>query len=93
MVLEGLSAEKDKKMLGPKHFEKVKQMEVKMERLQDLYIDGEMDKKEYEVAKERYKDIYDELKQLEIVAIDEKEILGLYKKAINKLENIEFAAN
>ena len=89
MVLEGLSAEKDKKMLGPKHYEKVKQMEVKMERLQDLYVDGEMDKKEYEDAKERYKDIYNELKQLEIVAIDEKEILELYKKAINKMENIE----
>ncbi len=37
------------------------------------------------VAKERQKDIYDELKQLEIVAIDEKEILELYKKAINKI--------
>ena len=36
-----------------------------------------------------YKDIYDELKQLEIAAIDEKEILQLYKKAINKIENIE----
>ena len=36
-----------------------------------------------------YKDIYDELKQLEIAAIDEKEILQLYKKAINKMENIE----
>ena len=38
---------------------------------------------------ERYQDIYDELKQLEIAAIDEKEILQLYKKAINKMENIE----
>ena len=89
MVLEGLSIEKDKKMLGPKHFEKVKQMKIKMERLQDLYIDGEMGKKEYEVAKERYKNIYDELKELEIEAIDNKEILDLYKKAINKMENIE----
>jgi site-specific DNA recombinase len=35
------------------------------------------------------KDIYNELKQLEIAAIDEKEILQLYKKAINKMENIE----
>jgi hypothetical protein len=45
MVLEGLSAEKDKKMLGPKHYEKVNQIELKMERLQDLYIDGEIEKK------------------------------------------------
>ena len=48
-----------------------------------------MDKSDYEIAKERYKDIYDELKQLEIAAIDEKEILQLYKKAMNKIENIE----
>jgi hypothetical protein len=34
---------------------------------------------------ERYKDIYEELKQLEIAAIDEKEILQLHKKAINKM--------
>jgi len=54
-----------------------------------FYIDGEMDKSDYEIAKERYKDIYDELKQLEIAAIDEKEILQLYKKAMNKIENIE----
>ncbi|MEN9928328.1 MAG: hypothetical protein RLZZ231_249, partial [Bacteroidota bacterium] len=89
MVIDGLSAEKDKKMLGPKHYEKLKQIEVKMERLQDLYVDGEMDKKEYEVAKERYKVIYDELKKLEIAVIDEKEILELYKKAINKMEDID----
>lgn len=38
---------------------------------------------------ERYKDIYEESKQLEIAAIDEKEILQLYKKAINKMKNIE----
>ena len=50
---EAIKIEKDKKMLGPKHYERVAQIEVKMQRLQDLYIDGEMDKKEYEIVHEK----------------------------------------
>jgi site-specific DNA recombinase len=89
MIVEAIKIEKDKKMLGPKHYERVAQIEVKMQRLQDLYIDGEMDKKEYEIVKKRYQNIYDELKELEIEAIDDKEVLELYKKGLNKVENIE----
>ncbi len=89
MIVEAIKIEKDKKMLGPKHYERVNQIEVKMQRLQDLYIDGEMDKKEYEIVKKRYQNIYDELKELEIEAIDDKEVLELYKKGLNKVENIE----
>jgi hypothetical protein len=75
MIVEAINIEKDKKMLGPKHYERVNQIEVKMQRLQDLYIDGEMDKKEYEIVKKRYQNIYDELKELEIEVVDEKEVL------------------
>jgi site-specific DNA recombinase len=89
MIVEAIKIEKDKKMLGPKHYERVAQIEVKMQRLQDLYIDGEMDKKEYEIVKKRYQNIYDELKELEIEAIDDMEVLELYKKGLNKVENIE----
>ncbi len=89
MVIEDLSLEKEKKVLGPKHYEKVNQIEVKMLRLQDLYIDGGIEKNDYELAKKRYQNIYDELKELEIEAVDDKEVLELYKKALNKIENIE----
>ena len=89
MIVEAINIEKDKKMLGPKHYERVNQIEVKMQRLQDLYIDGEMDKKEYEIVKKRYQNIYDELKELEIEVVDEKEVIELYKKGLNKVENIE----
>jgi site-specific DNA recombinase len=60
-----------------------------MLRLQDLYIDGGIEKNDYELAKKRYQNIYDELKELEIEAVDDKEVLELYKKALNKIENIE----
>lgn len=56
-----------------------------MKRLQDLYIDGGMEKNDYELAKERCQNIYEELKELEIEAIDDKEILELYKKVLNKV--------
>jgi hypothetical protein len=89
MVKEALYDEREKKQLGAKHYEKVKNIEAKLERLQDIYIDGDIDKVEYQIAKSRYENIHFELKDKETEAINEKEVLELYKKAINKVENIK----
>jgi site-specific DNA recombinase len=70
------------------NYEKVKNIEDKLERLQDIYIDGDIDKNEYQIAKTRYENIHTELKNKESDAINEKEVLELYKNAINKVENI-----
>ena len=88
MIKEALYNERDKKQLGAKHHEKVKNIETRLERLQDIYIDGDIDKTEYQIAKTRFENIHSELKDKESEVINEKEVLELYKKAINKVENI-----
>jgi site-specific DNA recombinase len=88
MIKEALYNEREKKQLGAKHYEKVKNIEDKLERLQDIYIDGDIDKNEYQIAKTRYENIHTELKDKETDALNEKEVLELYKNAINRIENI-----
>jgi DNA invertase Pin-like site-specific DNA recombinase len=87
MIKEALYNERDKKQLGAKHYEQIKNIESKLQRLQDIYIDGDIDKTEYQIAKTRYENIHSELKNKETEAINEKEVLELYKNAINKVGN------
>ena len=89
MIKEALYNERDKKQLGAKHYEQVKNIEAKLLRLQDIYIDGDIDKTEYQIAKTRYENIYSELKDKETEAINENKVLELYKNALNKIENIK----
>jgi hypothetical protein len=60
-----------------------------LQRLQDIYIDGDIDKTEYQIAKTRYENIHSELKDKEKEDINEKEVFELYKNAIDKVKNIE----
>ena len=69
--------------------EKVNNIKAKLERLQDIYLDGDIDKTEYQIAKTRYENIHSELKEKESEAINEKEVLELYKNATDKVKNIE----
>ncbi len=89
MIKEALFKERDKKQPGAKHYEKVINIEALRQRLQDIYIDGDIDKTEYQIAKTRYENIHSELKDKETKAINEKEVLELYKNAINKIKNIK----
>jgi site-specific DNA recombinase len=77
------------KELGPKHYEKVKTIEDKLIRLQDLYIDQEIDKKGYLAAKERYEGIREELKSQETELKDIKNTIEIYEKGIEKIASIE----
>ena len=84
-----MTKQSGKTELGPKHFEKVKSIEEKIIRLQDLYIEGNIEKSEYKVAKERYNLIYEELKSLEIENKDLKQVIKTYESTLIKLESIE----
>lgn len=88
VVKEQLSLKSDSKKLGPKHYEKLKQIELKIERLNDMYVDGDISKQDYQKTKSRYEDIITELKESESQATNEKELFQLYQKAFNKMENI-----
>jgi site-specific DNA recombinase len=75
--------------LGPKHYEKVKLISDKLIKIQDLFIDGQMDKTEYSQAKKRYQDILDELLLLEQTQNKQKDIFETYKKGLSKLQNFD----
>ena len=88
MIKADLIASEGKSEIGPKHFENVKKMEDKIIRLQDLFIEGEIDKIEYEQAKKRYQSILQELKQKEEGLKDKKNLLKTYEFALAKLLTI-----
>ena len=88
IVKEQLSNSAESTKIGPKHFENIKKIEQKLERLQDMFVDGEIDKTDYQTTKIRYENLIAELKEKENKVIDEKSIIELYQKAINKMESI-----
>jgi len=89
IVKERLEKQFESSKLGPKHYEKVALFEGKLDRLQDLFVDGEMDRYGYERAKKRYGDILDEFREAERIRERKKEILEIYKKGLSKLQNFD----
>jgi site-specific DNA recombinase len=51
MIKDQLLKQTEKSELGSKHYEKVKNIEDKLVRLQNLYIEGNIEKSEYKIAK------------------------------------------
>ena len=90
MIKEKLVSKEENKELGPKHYENIKKMEGNLIRLQDLYIEGNIDKAEYEQARKRYQSILEELNQKEEVNKDKKELLKTYELALEKLLTIHY---
>ncbi len=88
VVKEQLAKLAETNKIGPKHFEQLKKLEQKLERLQDMFVDGELDKNDYHTTKLRYENIIAETKEKENKVIDEKSVFELYQKAINKTETI-----
>ncbi len=89
IIKEKLIQDTKQKALGPKHYEHLKSIEDKLVKLQDLYIDGDIDKDGYESAKQRYENIRAELKSKEVSSEDNKKLVELYKTATEKFIAID----
>ena len=89
IIKEKLTQDTKQKALGPKHYEHLNSIEDKLVKLQDLYIDGDIDKEGYESAKERYENIRAELKSKEASSEDNKKLVELYKTATEKFVEID----
>ncbi len=89
IIKEQLSKQLLTSKLGPKHYEKVKLINDKLIKLQDLFIDGGLDRNEYSQAKKRYTDILAELNLLEHNQNKQKDILDTYKKGLSNLQNFD----
>jgi site-specific DNA recombinase len=55
MIKNRISNQTKQNALGPKHYETIKNIESKLIKLQDLYIEGDIVKEDYDRANERYK--------------------------------------
>ncbi|KAB1155495.1 hypothetical protein [Flavobacterium luteum] len=93
MIKDQLVKQSGNEASGPKHYEKIKSIEDKLVRLQDLYIKGNIDKSEYKIAKERYDKIHQELKSNEVELEDKKRVIKIYENVLMKLKSIECQYN
>ena len=73
--------------IGPKHFAKIKHLENKLEKIQDLFIEGDFSKEDYNKAKKRFKNLIEELKEKEAQLAKKQEIFKLYKDGLKSMEN------
>ena len=88
MVKTRFKAQTKSNTLGPKHYEQVDNLKQKLINLQDLFIDGELDRKEFNQAKIRYESLLNELEEKEQAVKKKAEVLQTYKDGFGKLENI-----
>lgn len=88
VVKERLLNDTNNNQLSPKHFENLKQIEDKIFKLQDKFIEGDITKFEYEQLKVRYENIQKELKLKETSRDEKLKALELYKSAVTKMEGI-----
>lgn len=89
MVKERIGNQTKQNVLGPKHYESVKNIEDKLIKIQDLLIDGTMERNDYAEAKKRYQDILTELKEKESQQKETTDILKIYNQGLKKLESID----
>ncbi|WP_338357252.1 hypothetical protein [Yeosuana marina] len=89
MVEERFKTQTKSHILGPKHYEQANNLEQKLIKLQDLFIDGELDRNEFHQAKNRYENLLNELKEKEEAQKKKSEILKIYKQGFKKLESID----
>ena len=89
IIKEQLAKQSESKQLGPKHFEQLNKIEQKIERIQDMFVEGDIDKNDYQITKARYENILQELKSKEKDSLDKKEIIQLYQKGLSQFEYID----
>ena len=75
--------------IGPKHYEKIKNLETKLEKIQDLFIEGDLSKEEYNKAKKRFQNLIDELKEKESHLAKKQEVFKLYKDGLKSMEGFD----
>jgi DNA-binding MarR family transcriptional regulator len=68
--------------VGPKQREKLKNLEEKLIKLQDLFIDGDLTKEEYQNHKKIIENLINEAKDRQIQFSKKKEVFDLYKNGL-----------
>ena len=89
LIAERFKSQRETQKLGPSHYKKINNIKSRLEKVQDLFIDGDIDADDYHKTKKRYQNILDELKDKESIQSKQSDILEVYKKGLDKLENID----
>ena len=89
MIKEKLKLQSKTPALGPSHYKKVSEQELRLQKLQDLYVDGKMDNIDYIATKKRYKDILDSLKEKEVTKQSTSGVFSTIEHGIVALSQID----
>ena len=89
MIKNRISNQTKQNALGPKHYQAIKNIESKLIKLQDLYIEGAIVKEDFDRVNERYKNLLSELKQKEIQHKEVSKTINIYKEGLKKLNSID----
>ena len=76
-------------VLGPKHYQQIESIKTKLIRIQDLYVDGDLDREEYQKVKTRYQNMLTELDEKEQQLQKKQEVFNLYKNGLKLIEGID----
>ena len=68
---------------------KLKNLEEKLIKVQDLFIDGDLTKEEYQNHKKNIENLINEVKDRQIQFSKKKEVFDLYKNGLKSMQNIE----
>jgi site-specific DNA recombinase len=71
------------------HYKKIKDIEDRLHKVQDLFVDGVIDADDFHKTKNRYQSSLEELKTKGEQGNKQSEIIEIYKKGLNKLEGIK----
>lgn len=89
MIKERIGKQTKQNDLGAKHYESIKDLEDKLVKLQDLLVDGSIERNDYTEAKKRYEDRLMELKEKESQQKETNDIPKTYNQGLKKLESID----
>ncbi|WP_073193257.1 recombinase family protein [Psychroflexus salarius] len=78
-----------KRGIGPKHYEKKRNLETKLERIQELYIDGDLTKDEFKQAKNRIQKLIKELEEKEKQFANKASVEKVYKEGLKGLQDFD----
>jgi site-specific DNA recombinase len=88
MIAERIKSQSKSQEIGPSHYKKIKDMEDRLNKVQDLFVDGAIDADDFHKTKNRYQSSLEELKTKGEQCNKQSEIIETYKKGLNKLERI-----
>ena len=89
VIKDKLSKDKQSNAIGPKHYQMINELENKLVKIQDMYIDDKIDKTAYEQSQKRFENQLSELKQKEQTTQNTNDVFNTYRLAFNRLSSFE----